>query len=158
MSTDKPANDTHFLKHGHELVSSKWTRGNWKPGDILGENGPDDAAKKESPSYADPARRNELSERRSATSTGHIIMHPRPASVCLGWGGYDKYTDWQSYGRRIDRKWVEMEGWSKDRQAPVNFVDESDKVVETIKSPFKKEDLPSRPQDPLELYEALHKR
>ncbi|KAH7127457.1 hypothetical protein EDB81DRAFT_889255 [Dactylonectria macrodidyma] len=155
LTTDKPAADTaHYLAIGNEFVRRNWTDGKWVPGDLIGENGSDPATKAKSATYAESW--DKVEDLRSATSTGHFMQHPRPTDVCLGWGGYDQYTHWQRSGRHIKKETVKKEKWSTDRMAPVNFVNESGEMVDTVLPALELEDLPPRLQDPIPLYELLH--
>ncbi|KAM0430999.1 hypothetical protein ACHAPT_005633 [Fusarium lateritium] len=134
VSYDQPAADTmRYVEHGNNFISSTVTKDNWLPGQLI-----------------------EVSERRSATSTGHILQHPRPAGVCLGWGDYDKYTHWQSYGRRVPKDMVEKKYWQMDPLAPVRLVNDSGEVVETVTNTFKREHVPSQTQKPVPLYDLVN--
>lgn len=157
MSFDRPAADTmRYLEQGNNFAVSTMTNGNWRPGQLFGQNGSDPATIAQSPSFAPPDRHHELLERRSATSTGHILQHRRPASVCLGWGGYDEHTHWQSFGRRLTKDMVLEQDWLTDRSAPVRLVNESGEVVDSITIPFKPEDLPPQPQKLSSLHDLLN--
>ncbi|KAI5458788.1 hypothetical protein BGZ63DRAFT_362140 [Mariannaea sp. PMI_226] len=135
-----------------------WTDGTWKPGDLIGKDGSDPATKAQSASYATPDRWDQVSDCRSATSTGHVPQHDRPPDVGLGWGGYDQFTHWQACGRLIPKDKVKREEWSTDRMAPVDFVNESGEAVETVQPAVEAHNLPPRPIPPLPLYELLHGR
>ncbi|EHK17760.1 uncharacterized protein TRIVIDRAFT_66661 [Trichoderma virens Gv29-8] len=137
-------------------VYSVMTKSDWRPGQLIGQNGSDPATLAKSPSFAPPDRHKEATDRRSATSTGHVLLYQRPAGVCAGWGGYDDYTQWQSFGRRIHKDMVEKQEWSTDPMKPVQFVDESGEVAQTITIPFDREDLPSQPRNLASLYDKLN--
>ncbi|CAI6091318.1 unnamed protein product, partial [Clonostachys chloroleuca] len=90
--TDEPAAGTDaYLDRGYEYVSRNWTDVNWKRGDLIGKNGSDPETKAQLASYAAPNCWDKISERRVATSTGHVPHIERPSNVHLGWGGYDKF-------------------------------------------------------------------
>ncbi|KFA80292.1 hypothetical protein S40288_05880 [Stachybotrys chartarum IBT 40288] len=158
VTTDNPAADTNrYLQRGNDFMRRNWANGKWSPGDLLGPNGSDPETKAQSPSYAKYEDWVKTpSERRSATSAGHIHAHPRPAGVSLGWGGYDKFTHWQSHGRQIKKDMVEDEEWSKDLLAPIIRVNEAGEVLKIIETVIDPEDLPQRPREPMTLYELLN--
>jgi hypothetical protein len=159
VTTDKPAADTaRYLARGNEIMSSVWTKGKWKPGDLIGKVGSDPEVKAQSATYATPDKWDEISDQRLATSAGHIMQIERPPNVCLGWGGYDKFIQWQAAGRRITKDMVEKEDWSADLNKPIEFVDEEGNVVRTITTKIKEHLLPHRPQVPVSLYEHLNAR
>ncbi|KAL7799318.1 hypothetical protein V8C43DRAFT_313362 [Trichoderma afarasin] len=151
---DKPAADTdYWLERGNKFVSEVMSD-SWRPGQLIGENGSDPATIAQSPSYAPFNPNLEFSERRSATSTGHLLQFERPPNVGLGWGDYDRFTEWQSYGRQVTKDMVEKKDWQKDPLAPIDFVDENGEV-ETLTIPFTREQL-SNWEEPLTLYEQLN--
>ncbi|KAK7408436.1 hypothetical protein QQX98_009421 [Neonectria punicea] len=157
VSYDRPAADTmRYFEYGNNLMSSALTKNNWRPGQLIGQNGSDPAIIAQSPSFAPPGRQNELAERRSATSTGHVLQYRRPAGVCYGWGGYDEYTTSQSFGRRVPKDMVEKQNWPIDLLSPFGFTNESGEVVETLSQPFTREDILSHPQEPVPLYDKLN--
>lgn len=157
VSYDKPAADTNlYLEHANTFVSTTMIKNNWRPGQLIGPDGSDPETMNQSPSYAPPDRWDETSERRSATSTGHVLQYQRPNAVPLGWGGYDRYIRWQSYGRRVTKDMVKEENWSIDPLAPFTIVNEGGDIVETITQPFKLEDLPPQPRNLISLYDRLN--
>ncbi|KKP04464.1 hypothetical protein THAR02_03408 [Trichoderma harzianum] len=152
---DNPAADTNYwLERGNKFVSEVMSD-SWRPGQLIGENGSDPATISQSPSYAPFNPNLQFSERRSATSTGHILQYERPPNVGLGWGDYDRFTEWQSHGRQVTKDMVEKKEWRKDPLAPIDFVDENGEVVETLTIPFTREQL-SNWEEPLTLYEQLN--
>lgn len=158
VSTDKPAADTNrYLELGNNIMTADLTKGKWQPGQLIGKDGSDPAIISQSLSFAPAGHQNELTERRSATSTGHILLHRRPAGVPLGWGGYDEYTTWQSFGRRIDKDTVKKGEWSSAPVAPVTVVDEAGQVAKIFTPPFKKEHVLPQAQEPVSLHDLLHK-
>ena len=157
VSTDKPAEDTErYLAHGNTLFSQKWADGKWCPDDLIGKNGSDAETKAQSASYATPDLWDKVSEPRLASSAGHVMHHERPANVCLGWGGYDKFSGWQASGRQVTKDMVEKEEWSTDLMATVNFVNESGEVTDTVVPSIEPQDLPNRQQEPVSLYEVVN--
>lgn len=157
VSYDNPAADTGlYLEHANNFVTATMTKNNWRPGQLIGQDGADPATLSQSPSFAAPDRWNEISERRSATSTGHLLQYQRPYGVPLGWGGYDRYTHWQSYGRRVTKDMVKEGNWSTDPLSPFTIVNESDEFVETVTQLFKLEDLPPQPRNLVSLYDRLN--
>ncbi|RFU73324.1 hypothetical protein TARUN_8932 [Trichoderma arundinaceum] len=156
ISFDKPAADTdRFLERGNKFVSAVMTNNDWRPGQLFGQNGSDPATIAQSPSFAPPNCHNQFSERRSATSTGHLLQHQRPADVSYGWGDYDQNTYWQSFGRRVTKDMVENKNWRKDPMEPINLVDESGTIAQTLAIPFKRIQL-SNARKSLSLYEQLN--
>ncbi|GFP57568.1 hypothetical protein TASIC1_0008040900 [Trichoderma asperellum] len=148
VSYDNPAAGTGlYLEHANNFVTATMTKNNWRPGQLIGQDGADPATLSQSPSFAASDRWNEISERRSATSTGHLLQYQRPYGVSLGWGGYDRYTHWQSYGRRVTKDMVKEGNWSTDPLSPFTIVNESDEFVETVTQLFKLEDLPPQPRN-----------
>ncbi|KAK2012218.1 hypothetical protein LZ32DRAFT_605669 [Colletotrichum eremochloae] len=107
-------------------------------------------------SFAPPDRHKDVSERRSATSTGHIVRYRRPPGVCLGWGGYDEHVYWQSFGRQVKKDMTEKQNWPLDLLAPASFFGESGEVYAVVTPYFKREDLPSQPQKPVTLHNRLN--
>ena len=158
ISTDKPAEDAlGHLALGSKLAQSVMTSGKWAPGDLNGDMGADCDVKDQSPSYAPYARCTDLTERRSATSTGHVFHQPRPRSEGLGWGGYDAFNAWQSYGRQVTKDLVKDEKWPTDRLKPIAFVNQDgDELI--VPAYFREEQLPERKKTPLTLFEKIHGR
>ncbi|CAH0016619.1 unnamed protein product, partial [Clonostachys rhizophaga] len=159
MTTDEPATDTDaYLDRGYEYVSRHWTKGKWKRGDLIGKNGSDPETKAQSASYAAPDCWDKLSERRVATSTGHMPHIERPPNVPLGWGGYDKFHHWQASGRQVTKDMVEEEDWSVDIDMPFDFVNEEGEVVDTVPPIVREQDLPPLADPPITLHELLNER
>lgn len=161
VTTDKPVADmARYLEHGLDLAQSSRTNGHWRPGQLIGQNGSDPAVMKQSPSYAPVDKHKEAvrDERRSATSTGHLIVHGRPRDVCLGWGGYDDFLDWQSYGRQVTEQMVKEEDWVIDPLETIVYHDEDGEAVDTIESILERSDLPAVAQAPIPLFDKLTAR
>ncbi|KAK6222987.1 hypothetical protein QIS74_03832 [Colletotrichum tabaci] len=161
LSYDEPAADTmRYLERGNTFASTAMTEGKWLPGQLIGENGADPAKIADSPSFISPDRWNEVSDRRSVTSAGFVLQCSRPLGVCLGWGGYDELTAWQSHGRRIKKDMVEERSWSTDIMVPVAVVNEAGEDVEIISMPFKREDLVSLPlpRTPISIHDRLNQK
>lgn len=131
----------------------------WVPGDLIGRNGSDPATKAQSPSLIDWKQHDKLTdERRSATSIGHIQVRSRPAGVCVGWGEWDDFLVWQSYGRHVDKNIVpdpDPQPREVDPMPLVTFVSETGKK-HTIEPTLDQRRLPQR-QDPLTLRESMDK-
>ncbi|KAL7913143.1 hypothetical protein GGI35DRAFT_491378 [Trichoderma velutinum] len=156
ISFDKPAADTdRFLERGNKFVSAFMTKNNWRPGQLVGQNGSDPATIAQSPSFAPPNRQNQFSERRSVTSTGHLLQYQRPVEIGYGWGDYDQHTYWQSFGRRVTKDMVEDKNWRRNPTEPVDLVDESGTVVRTLTIPFKRTQLPNA-HNLLSIFERLN--
>lgn len=157
ITFDKPVADSaRYLEVGNELACRVMTKGNWKPGDLIGENGSDPATKNKTASYAAPDQWDKITDLRSATSTGHIPAHPRPDNVGLGWGGYDKYTHWQACGRQITKDMVKKENWSTDRLRPTKMTSNLGRTIVVPSMLEDEADLPPRPNSPVTLYDLLH--
>jgi len=158
LSRDQPAKDTDsYLGWGNKFMSATMTDGNWRRGQLIGTNGSDPETIRLSPSYAKWSP-EPFSERRSATSTGHIIKHSAPAHVGLGWGDYDLFIDWQSYGREIPKDAVEKKDWLKDPLAPLTFVGGSGEPVDTFNELSDGKNLPVRNSEIKSLYAKLHRK
>lgn len=159
MTTDKPAADTdRYLERGNKMVMSAMTKKDWQPGQLIGPDGSNPATMAQSPSYLPPERYNDLSERRSATSTSHILQYKRPTGVSLDWGGYDELTSWQSFGRRVSKDMVEKQDWPSTSLPPVRFLNDSGKVVKTIQMLFELQDLLPSGKIPETLYDKMNNR
>lgn len=157
FSFDKPVADSgRFLEMGNELASRVATKNNWKPSDLIGENGSDSATKAKTASYAAPDQWDKITDPRSATSTGHIPIYPRPEGVGLGWGGYDNFTHWQACGRRITKGMVKKENWSADRIKTTKITSNLGRTFEVPRMLEDETDLPPRPNSPVTLYERLN--
>lgn len=131
-----PVDDSdHFLRQGNAFMRSHLIRSKtpWVKGQLVGPDGGEEAVKNMSPSYLPPERATEeFVESRSATSITHVIMRSRPAGVCPGWGGWDEWLDWQSYGRRVpEDKVVDVE-CSKDALRPFRIANDAGETVETV--------------------------
>jgi hypothetical protein len=147
-----------YLDRGCEYVSRHWTKGKWKRGDLIGKNGSDPETKAQSASYAAPDCWDKISERRVATSTGHMPHIERPPSAPLGWGGYDKIHHWQASGRQVTKDMVEEEDWSVDIDTPFDFANEAGEVMDTVPPVVREQDLPPLADPPVTLHELLNKR
>ncbi|KAJ3544491.1 hypothetical protein NM208_g3020 [Fusarium decemcellulare] len=104
----------------------------WVPGQMLGEK--DENAKAPisySNTFVAPGARTDC---RSSTSRGHHIVHPRETGSGAGWGGHDKYYEWQANGRSIDKSWPQDRNWD-DFTQPLKFVGENGTVQEVHYSP-----------------------
>lgn len=157
VSFDKPVADAdRYLKDGLQFVSQVWTKSNWKPGDLTGKDGSDQAVKDKTASYAPPDQWDKITDLRSATSTGHVPVRSRPPNVALGWGGYDKFTHWQSCGRQITKDMVKKEKWSTDRSKSTRYNDEEGNLAFVIPSIVQEADYPPRTKSPVSLYEVFN--
>lgn len=146
-----------YLQQGNNFLASRLSKGTWVTGQLPGQNGSDTDAMQQSPTYLPVSKaRDEMTERRSATSIGHVLQKRRPPGVCVGWGGYDDWTNWQSFGRPIPKEQVGNKDWSKDLLAPARFEDDKGEIVETVKPALELADLPNLGR--LEtLYENMNK-
>lgn len=158
ISYDQPAADSdRFLNEGNDFVGAVMTDNNWRSGQLIGPNGSDPTTIAQSPSFAPPENHKEKAEQRSATSTGHIPQFQRPAGVCLGWGGYDEFAVWQSFGRRVPQDQVEKKDWLTDVLADLEFTSESTGVTEVMSASFlTPADVPSLPDNLLSLHDRLN--
>ncbi|KAG9256045.1 uncharacterized protein F5Z01DRAFT_698869 [Emericellopsis atlantica] len=162
---DDPARDTdRFLKHANEYAEhglSTPGKEIWKPGCLIGPDGADEDVKNLSKSYVPWENRSEVTESRSATSSSHGLIHPRPRGVCVGWGGYDEFIDWQLHGRAVRREMVEHRDYQIPPPEntpmdlpPLELVDE-DGNVEVVTSTLGRKVLAGKPVQTL--YDKIHR-
>ncbi|KAG5751383.1 hypothetical protein H9Q69_002232 [Fusarium xylarioides] len=59
-------------------------------------------------------------------------QHPRPTTVGVGRGGFDRFREWQLHGRQVKRDVVEYEPFSKEPKSTLDFVTETGDVTMTI--------------------------
>ncbi|OIW23218.1 hypothetical protein CONLIGDRAFT_563029, partial [Coniochaeta ligniaria NRRL 30616] len=105
----------------------------WEPGQLIGPGGAEKANIAKSPSLRPQSQcLDPIEEERSVTSTGHVPQYRRPPSACVGWGGYDRFSSYMSYGRQIPASAIKPEKWPTDSWGEVRFVDSSGKVVKTL--------------------------
>ena len=126
-SLDKPLNDVSYFFTDATIASA--SLGNWKPGQLVGPDGSDPLKINRSPSNADRENWKEglSSETRSVTSIGHAIQHSRPLRVPVGWGDWDDFTTWQSYGRHVSKDMTENNtNWPRELDVcPTTLVKEN---------------------------------
>ncbi|KAH7040030.1 uncharacterized protein B0I36DRAFT_426578 [Microdochium trichocladiopsis] len=145
---DEPWKDQQWRFQKEIAFWNKIEGVNWQPGDVHDET----TVKEQSLSFAPSFRpRSGLSTFASATSNGHFHLHRRPARVGLGWGGYDRFDDWQSYGRQIKPEMVPQ--YPKNAPAELCFVGEDGtrQVFEPLEN-----DVSAERELPDTLYEKLH--
>ncbi|KAH7310574.1 hypothetical protein B0I35DRAFT_412072 [Stachybotrys elegans] len=156
VTTDKPAEDTdRHLGVGNSLLASTWAK-DWKPGNLLGENGSNYFVKARSMTYCAPEHRGEVIDDRLATSAGHIQAPERPAYAGLGWGGHDQWNAWTGAGRAIPKEMVEKKDWSTDPMAPAKCYNEKGEFLGTWPALLPEDQLPKRREPPVPLYDVLH--
>ena len=61
------------------------------------------------------------------------ITHYRPRDVARGWGDWDTFIEWQSYGRHIYKDMTNDREWSKEAFIPVTMVDKDGKPAKMRK-------------------------
>ncbi|CVK86924.1 uncharacterized protein FMAN_05850 [Fusarium mangiferae] len=128
----------------------------WKPGRLTGANAAAEAGISD-PSCAFFSPPSEMDSRnRSATCSSHMQQHPRPAAVGVGWGGFDRFREWQLHGRQVKRDSVEYEPFSKEPKSTLDIVTETGEVTMTI--PMDVEDFKPEPSllKTLTLWEKLN--
>lgn len=108
QKTDKPYQDTSRLFSRGMKLLSKSAKQKWEPGQLLGNNCDTQDSISLSSSFIPPGA---VSDVRSTTSSGHVHKYRRPLQVGVGWGDYDAFNEWQSYGRHIDSEMVEKKKW-----------------------------------------------
>ncbi|KAI5862474.1 hypothetical protein GGS23DRAFT_605738 [Durotheca rogersii] len=106
-TTDNPVADTAFFL------------GRASDFPLLGDGGSDPEVQAKSPSFAPFTPVEDMTETRSATSTGHIHQRRRPIGIGPGWGSYDDFTIFQSYERK----------WSIDTMAPFEVRSKSGQIM-----------------------------
>ncbi|KAI4594196.1 hypothetical protein KJ359_008471 [Pestalotiopsis sp. 9143b] len=121
INNQAPQNDTkNLFKREISLLQGSETTSTWQPGELLGPS----ADPGTNPSLSDvfkPA--DEFVDKRSATFIGYAHQYFREQTSGLGWGGYDRFEEWQSYGREIPKDEVKKEYGSTDSASPLKFVD-----------------------------------
>ncbi|KAK1767899.1 hypothetical protein QBC33DRAFT_619363 [Phialemonium atrogriseum] len=154
-TTDNPAADSaFFLGRANVFAVATMTDGKWRPGQLLGPGGSEEVLAK-SPSFAPFTPVKDMTETRSATSTGHLHQWVRPAGIGAGWGAYDDFTTFQSYGRRIAKELVEEREWSTGVMAPFEFKSESGGETFRCDSIQITDEIPVRQKEPVPLRQAM---
>lgn len=159
VTTDKPAADTaHFLRAGNDSAAS-WTKDKWKPGQLIGKDGSDPATIAQSPSMSSTHHFGDPVEPRSVTSTGHVLHRPRPIGVPLGWGDYDQFTSWQTYGRRVKGEMLTdlNTKWELKRTGNIEYTSEAGEDLPIVKPVIEEKSLPYRKDDPLTMDQLVSK-
>lgn len=152
MTLDRPWADTElYMPRGCELLRKQQTMGTWAPVKTLDQI-PEAQASSLSFSSFRPA--GEIQKLCPATFVGHTHKYPRPNGVGAGWGGYDKFALWQSFGRHVDPSLVEEEDWETDPAAPLHLVSDEGVVEMVIPSVYRKD---TSEEPPMSLYEKLHR-
>ncbi|KAJ6786551.1 hypothetical protein PWT90_06866 [Aphanocladium album] len=141
FTTDNPSADSHrFLELGQEIARSNiWSKGKWKPGDLIGPGGGDPATKAESASQVPHERWEEWQagkDKRPITSIAHLHHHQRPAEAGVGWGGFDHLNRWQSYGRCVRLHMTADQEFQRSPLAPMLFHDEKGEPANTVDAVF----------------------
>ncbi|KAF5023362.1 hypothetical protein F66182_4565 [Fusarium sp. NRRL 66182] len=92
----------------------------WQPGELLGSDRQARAPISHSPNFLPPAEMDH--DVLSATCRSHMAKYRRILGTGLGWGGYDRYHEWQRCGRQVRKSMVERKSWSKSNFPSVRFV------------------------------------
>jgi hypothetical protein len=71
----------------------------WQPGRLLGPDDQKRAIISHSPTFTSLSKMDP--ELLSATSRSHTMRHGRPKGVGLGWGEFDRFREWQQFGRQV---------------------------------------------------------
>ncbi|KAJ4259662.1 hypothetical protein NW762_007592 [Fusarium torreyae] len=109
----------------------------WQPGRLLG---PDDQARaliSQSPTFSmlSPAFAP-LSEMDpnllSATCRSHMAQYTRPKGVGVGWGDFDRFHEWQLFGRCVEKSMVERKDWRCSKVPNVMFTSEATDQVYVV--------------------------
>ncbi|KAG5745821.1 hypothetical protein H9Q72_011211 [Fusarium xylarioides] len=95
----------------------------WQPGLLIGYSPDERAAISHSPDFIPPTEM----ERKltSATFCNHIEKYGRPEGISAGWGGYDRFLQWQRHGRHVKTAMVENETDHSSNLPSANIVMES---------------------------------
>ncbi|RYC62775.1 hypothetical protein CHU98_g3434 [Xylaria longipes] len=153
---DKPHEDfERYWANDMELVKKQLAPPNWEPGMPLNKVY-DEADNISTTTEFQPP--NEWDQVVTGSSAAHYPIIRRPAGVGAGWGDYDKFAQWQSYGRRIKADMVENKKWDKEMTELV-FVDSDDPTLEMTIPMDKKIQSTFPPRSgipPQSLYEKLH--
>ncbi|KAI1770077.1 hypothetical protein F4818DRAFT_279161 [Hypoxylon cercidicola] len=91
------------------------------------------------------------SDPRSATSRAHCKVHERPPGVGVGWGDYDTFKQWQSYGRLVKKDLVEEGTWSKTINE-LEFISETSETTRKIKNDLKDTGVASKKRQKIDLH------
>jgi hypothetical protein len=133
FETDRPYMDSNrFLEEDNEMLLGDEPSTKWRPGQLLGANGSSREARASSLSFSSFVPAAQMTDLRSATSGGHALKFLRPPRVGAGWGDYDTFDNWQSYGRQLKPEMVERNGWNKDPLKPLVFDGEDGAVTKTF--------------------------
>jgi hypothetical protein len=82
---------SHDLEESPELY--------WQPGRLLGPDDQKRAIISHSPTFTSLPKMDP--DLLSATSRSHTMRHGRPKGVGLGWGDFDRFREWQQFGRQV---------------------------------------------------------
>lgn len=153
---DQPLKEAEkYLATGYKLMKHA-TKTDWEPGNLLGDDGKDPEIMKKTITGIPWEERDNITDPRVGTSTGHIPVHVRPTTACAGWGGYDEFISWQAAGRAVRKEMVKDEKWNRQRNATVRFVDEDGNVTDIVENKIPEEHWPYRHEAPVPLYDKLH--
>ncbi|KAH7177707.1 hypothetical protein DER46DRAFT_132382 [Fusarium sp. MPI-SDFR-AT-0072] len=108
-----------------------WQRGRLTGADAAAEAGISDPSRTFiPPSEMDP-------NNRSATCSSHMMTHPRPSAAGVGWGGHDRFRQWQLHGRHVKRDIVANEPFSKVLEPTIELITEAGEVTRTVATDVK---------------------
>ncbi|KAF4966052.1 hypothetical protein FSARC_6252 [Fusarium sarcochroum] len=135
----------------------------WKPGRLLG---PDDQARALisqsqtfsmlSPAFAplseiDP---NLL----SATCRSHMAQYMRPRGVGVGWGDFDRFHEWQLFGRCVEKSMVERKEWRWPNAPNVTFTSEATDQVYVVPTDCARLEAPKAANDLTTLWKQVNNK
>ncbi|KAH7236259.1 hypothetical protein BKA59DRAFT_486639, partial [Fusarium tricinctum] len=103
----------------------------WQPGRLLGPDDQKRAIISHSPTFTSLSKMDP--ELLSATSRSHTMRHGRPKGVGLGWGEFDRFREWQQFGRQVSKSMVKEKEWKKSNDAIALFRSEKENEIRMIK-------------------------
>ncbi|KAI1122361.1 hypothetical protein F5Y10DRAFT_287244 [Nemania abortiva] len=158
-TTDKPHLDCerYFDQTSIYFVRDRFAPPNWQIHEPLEENYKEEDNISTAEQFRPP---NEWDQVVSGSSNGHFKTTRRPPGVGCGWGDYDRFAQWESYGRKVTLDMVEKKDWDTEL-TPLEFVSADDPSSTTTIDPPKdiKEAIEAKEgKKPIPLYDVLLKK
>ncbi|CAJ0548256.1 Ff.00g050100.m01.CDS01 [Fusarium sp. VM40] len=102
----------------------------WQPGRLLGPDDQKRAIISHAPTFTSLS--NMDPELLSATSRSHTVRYDRPRGVGLGWGEFDRFREWQQFGRQVSKSMVKEQEWQRSNGAIALFRSENEDEMYVI--------------------------
>ncbi|KAI1123207.1 hypothetical protein F5Y10DRAFT_286388 [Nemania abortiva] len=151
---DRPHEDfERYWASEMEIVKKQIAPPNWKPGMPFNRVYDKEDNISTAKEFRPPSEWKQVV---SGSSGGHYPIIRRPAGVGAGWGDYDKFTQWQMYGRRVTPDMVEDKKWNK-KMTEIVLVDSEDPTKKTTIPIDESLNYLLPTKEPLTLFERLHK-